>query len=254
MHRQITPEFMDELSVNPSELDRALRYIRGINRWLGGAAALIRHLEAWTRGWERGQELSLLDVGTGSADIPLEALRWARGRGIRLQVTGIDRHPGTLELAREHVIAATRDLDSSEVADAFTLVQLDASDLDQRFSPASFDYVHAGMFLHHLDDDHIVRVLRSMDRAARRGIVWNDLVRSRVGYGAIHLMTLGQPRIIRHDATVSVRAGFTRVEAMELGRSAGIDYCHYQWNLFTHRFTFAGEKVRDKDAARSELE
>lgn len=80
--------------------------------------------------------------------------------------------------------------------DAITLVHADALALDERLEPRSFDYVHAGLFLHHLREDAILRVLRSMDRLARRGIVWNDLVRSRVGHLVITAMTIGKPRMI----------------------------------------------------------
>ena len=82
-----------------------------------------------------------------------------------------------------------------------------------------------------------------MDRLARTGVIWNDLVRSPIAFTAISFLTTGQPHIVRHDARVSVEAGFRKREAMDLARRAGIDYATYRWSLLTHRFTLAGERA-----------
>jgi hypothetical protein len=58
----------------------------------------------------------------------------------------------------------------------------------------------------------------------------------------VRLLTLGMPRIIKHDARVSVQAGFTQEEAEALTARAGISYAKYSWRVITHRFTIAGEK------------
>lgn len=227
MHRRLTPEIMDDPGVDQAQLAHSLAYIRGVNRWLGGRSALLTHLRRWSRDWPRDRPVTLLDVATGSADLPLAARAWAAGAGFDLRITAIDAHPKTVALARAHVAHEP----------AITIIQADALELDQRFAEHEFDYAHTGLFLHHLPDEHIIRVLRSMRRAARRAIIWNDLVRSRLGLAVIHAMTVGQPLIIRHDARVSVRAGFTRREALDLAQQAGLDSPRYRWNLFTHRFT-----------------
>lgn len=236
--RRLTPELMDDPGVDRRQLDGALRFIRGVNKRLGGVSSLITHLDRWSASWPTDRPVTLLDVGTGSADLPLEAVRWARGRGFDLRVTGVDLHATTLELARDHLES------EPDLAQAVTLRRADALELDETFADDSFDYVHAGLFLHHLKDIQILTVLRLMDRLARRGIVWNDLVRSTVGRGFIHLVTIGKPEIIRHDARVSVEAGFTKAEVLDYARRLDLTYCAYSWNLFTHRFTLAGERSR----------
>ncbi len=236
MQRRLVGELMDDPGVPREELDRALKYIRAINRNLGGVEALLGRLRPWSARWERSKPITILDVGTGSADLPLAVFQWARAAGFIVRITGIDIHETTLELAREQVARV------DGAAEAITLARADALRLNDRFAPGSFDYVHAGLFLHHLTNGQALEVLKSMDRIAARGIVWNDLVRSRVGHAVITLMTLGKPRIIAHDARASVAAGFTRREAEDLAQRAGITYARYGWNLRTHRFTLAGEK------------
>jgi hypothetical protein len=98
------------------------------------------------------------------------------------------------------------------------------------------------MFLHHLSEIEVLTVLRIMDRVAQRGIVWNDLVRSRVAMAGIWALTLGQSDMIKHDARVSVRAGFTKKEVKDYARRTSLGYCRYRSSFFTQRFTLAGEK------------
>lgn len=229
---------MDDPEIPRAELAEALRFIRLVNRRLGGTAALLGHLRRWSRNWPRDRPVTLLDVATGSADIPIAAVRWARRAGFDLRVTAVDLHPITLELAREHLKR------HADAADAISLQACDALRLADHFASESFDYVHAGMFLHHLGDIEALTMLRIMDKLARAGIVWNDLVRSRVALGAAHILTLAAPRVVRHDATASVRAGFTRIDVLEMARRLELTYVEYHSSFWTQRFTLAGERER----------
>lgn len=237
MKRLRTPELMDAPDADRSELDRALGFIRKINRTMGGNSALIRWLDRWTKDWPQDKPISLLDVATGSADVPLATRAWAAKRGLELRITGLDLHPTTLELAREFL-----DRSDPKLADGITLVEGDALGLVDRFGVESFDFVHAGLFLHHLKEINTLNVLRQMDQVCRMGVVWNDLVRSRAGFLAIHLMTLGKPEMVRHDARVSVQAGFTKAEAMAIARRVGLHQPRYDWSLWHHRFTVTSHK------------
>lgn len=237
MRREVTPELMDDPAVDPSELRRSLSYLRLVNRRFGGERALLRHLSRWSGAWGPGP-VTLLDVGTGSADLPVAACRWAVSRGLDLRVTGVDIHEGTLSAAREYVASC------ADVAGRITLECVDAREIVDRFGAGSHDYAHAGLFLHHLPEIGVMTVLRAIDRVARRGIVWNDLVRSRAARVLIEPMLWGRPRIVRHDARVSVRAGFTRREVEAIGRRLDLGYARYcvESPLF-YRFTFAGERA-----------
>ncbi|MEM8834613.1 MAG: methyltransferase domain-containing protein [Planctomycetota bacterium] len=233
-------EYMDEPDVDRDDLARSLVYIRAVNKRLGGVSAILDRFRKWSKRWPTDRPVTMIDLGTGSADLPVEAVAWASASGFDLRVTAVDNHAMTLDFARAHV---TETLGEEALHDGrITLVQGDATTITDRFEPGSFDYAHAGLFLHHLNDLGVMTVLRVMDRLARAGVIWNDLVRTPIGRAAIRLMTLGQPEIIRHDAVVSVDKGFTRRETLDLAKRVDITYAEYSWNVLHHRFVLAGEK------------
>jgi SAM-dependent methyltransferase len=230
---------MDDPRADPRDLARSLRFIRMVNRRLGGTRAVLSQLERWSPGRPAQSELRILDVGTGSADIPVAIVEWARARGQRVRVTGIDANPATLELARQHVA------DRPEIE----LFCADALGLVERFGTAAFDYAHAGMFLHHLGDVQVLTALRIMDRLTTRGLIWNDLVRGPVEAIGVRLLALGQPAAVRHDAIASVAAAFTRREALDLARRVGLSNVRYRRHLFG-RFTLVSSKKSDEATER----
>ena len=236
VERVVTPEMMDDPDAGEDDLRRSLAFIRGINRRLGGVEGLLRRLRRWSSRWPTGGPVRLLDIGTGSADIPAAAAEWAAAAGHDLRITAVDLHPTTLAAAANHIASRP------EAARRIDLQQHDALRLMDSFEPGSFHYVHAGMFLHHLPEIEVLTVLRIMDRLASAGIVWNDLLRSRIVLAVTTLMTARQPEMVRHDACASVRAGFRAREAADIARRVGLDYCSTRANLFHGRFVVAGEK------------
>jgi len=231
--RRLTPEHMDDPQAGAAEIEEALRFIRLVNRRLRGTAATLGHLQRWSAKWPRDEVIRILDVGTGSADIPVAIADWAKAVGQRVHITAVDLHPVTLDFARRQVGERPE----------IELVQADALRLADRFKPDSFHYTHAGMFLHHLPDIEVMTVLRIMDRLARRGggVIWNDLLRNAIGKTAVRLLTVRSSPMVRHDAVVSVAAGFTKRETIDLARRAGLTGIRLRTHL-CHRFTLTSEK------------
>lgn len=231
VQRRLSHELMDDPAVPRAELERALGYIRGVNRALGGVRGLRTALERSCGAGIGASPITLLDVGTGSADLPIAAVRWACMRGIDLRITAIDNHATTLDLAREYLARP----EHADAAGRIELLLADATDLAPALGSRRFDLAHAGMFLHHLPGGTITSVLRSLGQRCD-AVIWNDLVRSRVGHVAITLATLMQPRIIRHDACASVAAGFTPREVRDHASDAGLELRWHQRSFLTHRF------------------
>lgn len=237
MGRVVTPEIMDDPTVPRDDLGRSLVFLRRVNRWLGGRSALVGQLRRWSGGWPRGAEVTLLDLATGSADLPVAAVEWALGAGFDLRVTGLDAHATTLEFAREHVRERLGD-----EAWRVELVEGDALGAVERFGVGSFDYAHSSLFLHHLSDERALTALRVKERVSRRGLIWNDLVRSGLARFGVRAITAGREAIIRHDARVSVDAGWTRAEVASIRDRLDLGWCAYRGMWWAQRFTLAGER------------
>ncbi len=225
---------MDDPNIDDRALEKALRHLALCNRVTGATRLVLRQFQRWSRTWGKGDPIRILDIGTGSADIPRALDKWATKNGLPLRITAIDLHPKSLAIARRK-IGARQNID---------LLQMNALKLMDHFEPRSFDYVHAGLFLHHLEEIEVLTVLRIMDRLATRGMIWNDLRRSLAMKLVFRSMAWTGPAVFRHDAIASIDAAFTKREALDLVHRAGwpeSGRVSFRGWLF-HRFLIVGEK------------
>ena len=227
-HRQRDDEWMDAPGVDPKLLADSLAFIRRINRLLRYTQATLTHLQSLLSDWPAGKAVTLLDVATGSADIPRAMLAWAKQRGIDLRVIAVDLHPLTAQLASQ-----------GGHDDRLQILRADAARLP--FADSSIDIVHTAMFLHHLDETAVVTVLSEMHRVANHGLIIADLLRTRRAYAWITLFTLMSNPMVKHDARVSVAQAFDRREITDLATQAGAGYAIFHRH-FGHRFVLSGRK------------
>jgi 2-polyprenyl-3-methyl-5-hydroxy-6-metoxy-1,4-benzoquinol methylase len=207
------------------EWEEALVFIKRVNRWLGGTRAVLWHFRRWSKAWKPGERITVLDAGAGAADIPLALVRWGRGAGFDLRIVALD-------LTRECVEVARREA-GAEVG----VVRGDAL----RMPLKSVDYVMSSMFFHHMSDADCVRLLRSYDGVARRGILVNDLLRRVRAWMWAAFFSSWHGRLARTDAPLSVLRGFKKPEARALAERAGLPWLRVT-EFFGHRFTLAGER------------
>jgi 2-polyprenyl-3-methyl-5-hydroxy-6-metoxy-1,4-benzoquinol methylase len=222
-------EMLDAGCGTDRDVAQNLEDLRRINRSLRGTGTVLKALSESLDG-KKVTRLSLLDIGTGSADIPNAVVKWCSSRGIEPSVVALDISARNLRVARNDLGI------KPEVA----LVQADA--MQPPFPDGSFDYVTASLFLHHFQEDEIVDLLRSFARIARRAIVINDLVRNLVPYYFIRLMgpILMSSYLTRNDGPVSVLRGFTAGELRDLAGRAGIRNYRVE-RLFPYRLLMVAE-------------
>jgi ubiquinone/menaquinone biosynthesis C-methylase UbiE len=225
-----TPELLDGPLDDVAALRGNLRDLRRVNRYLGGSLLSRKAVDLLLAG-EPGPH-SLLDVGTGAADIPLALLHTAAMSGRELRIVALDIRPEVLEAARSidpHL----------ERLDNLQLRAADGRALPYR--DRTFDIVHASMVVHHLDPLDAVAFLREARRVARRGVVVNDLIRGRLNWAGAWLLTrlATRNRLTRHDGPLSVRRAYSRMEARELLVSAGLQSVGEFTAPFGYRMAFA---------------
>lgn len=173
------------------------------NLLFGGTRAVIRVLRDVLR--RLPVRATLLDVGTGLADIPARARDEARQFEVELTVVGLDRSEPLARAARARVGCAV-------CGDAAALPL--ASD--------SVDVVTCSQLLHHFEYAGARTVVAELHRVARGWIVISDLRRSWIAAGGfwVAAAALRFHSVTRHDGVVSVLRGFTPGELESIVRDA----------------------------------
>ncbi len=223
-------ELMDTITLSPAVADRTLQFLEMTNRRFGGTAIVLRHLARWSAAWPP-RTITLLDVGTGAADIPAAVVSWAKASRLDVRVTAIDSAPGIAEAARARV-AGVAEISVEQAALAAVAA-----------SGRRFDYVSASLFLHHVPPGELREALLAIDRLATRGVVLGDLVRSVAGLLAVgFLAAVAGNAIVRHDGPLSVRRSFTVDELSHLVSDLDLRYLRAR-REGPFRLSVAGEKV-----------
>ncbi len=203
-------ERLDAPDADPGAVASSLDDLARINRAFLGTWLTIASVRDLVGGLPTGAAVSFLDAGCGGGDMAASLARWARGKGFRPRVVAIDASPVIAALAEERydgeLDVQVGDMRALELADE------------------SVDVATCSLVLHHFEPGDAVRALRELRRVARRGVVVNDLVRTRFGLLGAHAVARLATRnpITRHDAVVSVRRAYTRAELEELLRAAGL--------------------------------
>ena len=224
-----THELLDGSLTDATVLRGNLRDLGRANRWTGGTDLSRRAIDALA---PPPMAISLLDVGTGAADIPVALLANARRRGRELTVTAVD--------LRAEVIAAARA--ANPTLDGLPGLTLDVADgRSLPYSDGSFDVVHASLVLHHHEPDEAETFLRELGRVARLGIVINDLGRAPITLLGAWLLSHACTRnaFSRHDASLSARRAYTQTEVVELLWHAGLRPRYVSQSIFRHRWAMA---------------
>jgi ubiquinone/menaquinone biosynthesis C-methylase UbiE len=234
-------ELLDGPLDDPATLAGNLRDLRRVNRWLGGVSLSAAAIDALAA---HRPELSLLDVGTGGADIPVALLERAATRGRRWSVVGLDSRPEVLAAA---VLARP----ALAVIDGLDLHVGDGLSLP--FPDRSFDVAHCSLVVHHCTPDEAVALFREMARVARLGVVVNDLDRRRLGWLGAWLMghLLTRNRYTRTDAPLSVARAYRPDEMTAMLRSAGLTPVRTVRGSVGQRYAIAALPIPDGSDAGS---
>ena len=150
-----------------AERARNLAEIARLNGVFGGRLVTLRHVRRLVARLPAGRPVTVLDLGTGSADVPRALVRWARRVGRPMRVFALDQDPATLAVARRTVEGYPE------------IVLLRAMRSPCPSPPGAVDVAISALTLHHLEPSVAIAYLAAMDRVARVGVVVNDLARSR---------------------------------------------------------------------------
>ena len=221
--RSTESEWLDGADASPEELALVLRDLARFNGAMLGHWPVIDWLRCATKDARKEEALTLIDVGCGYGDLLRSIRRWACKRGLTIKLIGLDLNRDTIRIAQT----------VTDHADEIDYRVMDIFD----FEPAQpIDFVVSSLLTHHMSDDLIVKFLRWMEQAARKGWMIYDLQRHAVPFHFIGLMgklTRLHPLVI-HDGRISVARSLTRAEWLARVREAGIarEAVRLRWFLF----------------------
>ncbi|MBM3983388.1 MAG: methyltransferase domain-containing protein [Planctomycetes bacterium] len=200
------PELMDDPALDPAAHRRALAGLARLNRFSNSAGVLWPPIRKLAR--ELKRTVRVLDVATGSGDVPRALLRRANRAGVALEVAACDLSPTAI----------------AEANRAPGPIRFFVHDALHAALPTGFDVVTSSLFLHHLSEDEAIALLVNMENAAARLVLVNDLARSRFNFCAVWAACrlLSRSPVVRFDGPASVRSAFTAREGLALAERAGL--------------------------------
>jgi 2-polyprenyl-3-methyl-5-hydroxy-6-metoxy-1,4-benzoquinol methylase len=231
MKRSFDPavlEMMDRPQSVSAELERDLERIRQLNHWFGSYRLVLGFMRRWLR---PGARVRIVDLATGSGDIPRLVADYARKIGAQIEIDALDRQPATLEVA-------------TKLSTNYPEIYYRETDILGWDSVGTYDVVLCTLALHHFSDEDAVSVLQRCRELSRKFVLVSDLRRGFLLQTGVYLLTtlIFREPMTRYDARLSAARAFSFTEMRDLAVRAG-------WEHFGHkRFRFARQAIWFKAA------
>lgn len=195
-------EILDVEGLSP----RGRRILDDLDRWNHRSGWYRMHVRHVRRHWEalgRPRPFRVLDVGTGPGGLLAALADWARRDGVPVELTGVDRSPAYVAMARERLGDRAR----VREGDATALPEADGA----------WDLATSTLMLHHLPAPTRARMIAELARVARSAYLFDVelTLHGMLGWPLVAL-AMGMGRDSLHDGVLSVRRACTRDELAAL--------------------------------------
>jgi hypothetical protein len=195
MQRCLEPEWLDELPAHDPRAIRSRRDLRRVNALMMNASIIARELGHIFS--ERAPS-AIAEIGTGDGSLMLRLARKTTSRWQGVRFTMLDR---------QTIVSAET---CAKFASIGWQAEFVAADVFQWLARPNqvFDVMIANLFLHHFDDVKLGTLLSLVAQRTRVFIACEPRRSILALAGSRFLGVLGCNEVSRHDAVVSVRAGF----------------------------------------------
>jgi 2-polyprenyl-3-methyl-5-hydroxy-6-metoxy-1,4-benzoquinol methylase len=206
MKKSFELELLDQDNIPEQDLYQNLRELQFINTYLGGHAVIKKGLAAF-----KSKQLNVLEIGSGGGD-NLGALQKAFPDNL---YTGLDLKKTCINYSHSKYSSITWLCDDYKKID----------------NKPNFDVIFNSLFCHHFKDEELVEMLKLMYTKANKGFFIGDLHRHNLAYYAIKFLTtlFSKSYLVKNDAPLSVKRGFTKPEWQILLKKAGINNYQIKW-------------------------
>jgi len=219
--RSYQEELLDRDDIPFADIKQNLKELDFINTWLGGHDITIKGFRKLAG---NRKKISVCEIGCGGGDNLKAIHRWAKKKGISLEIIGIDIKKDCIDFAKENCAQITN---ASWICSDYKLAQL----------PVKPDIIFSSLFCHHFDDAGVKHIFKWMNQNSKLGFFNNDLQRHPLAYHSIRILSglFSGSYMVKNDAPLSVLRGFSKAELnsmmkMSLEDGDNIDYSiSWQW-------------------------
>ena len=210
--RSALRERLDDHSLDDPHIGATMRNLERINVLLSGVRKICKRAIFAAGRIDPAQPLTIADLGCGGGDLALWLARKCIKLRIDAHIIGIEHDPRVIALAKKRC----------NPEPSIAIIQGDATDLANLPDPV--DWIVSNHFLHHLDAVTVTRIMKTASSRARRGMIMNDLVRSRRSLIEFNLLcrALMPAGHTAHDGIVSILRSFTALELSAFLTRAGL--------------------------------
>jgi len=202
--RAVEPELLDELAADDRRARWSRRDLQRVNVLMGNARIAARALGGVVPG---GTPRSIVDLGAGDGT-PL--LRLARKIGPRWKSVR------AVLVDRRRLLSAETEAEFAALAWRVECVEMDVVEWFGRAHPENSDLTIASLFLHHFKEDDLRKLLALAAHQTAMFLACEPRRTNLTFCAASLLGFVGCNGVTRHDAKVSVRAGFAARELSAL--------------------------------------
>ena len=213
--RSLEPEWLDELPPDDSRAIRSRRDLKRINGWMLQTRIMARLFQKY-----RSQPPKrIVELGSGDGSFMLGVARRLASRWRGVSLVFLDRQNIVSEATREQFRALGWQAESV-TADVFDFLGAQNAD--------TADLICANLFLHHFSNTQLARLFAAAAEQAPLFVACEPRRSSSALIASHMLFAIGCNDVSRHDAVVSVRAGFSDGELSALWPAGG------RWSLAEH--------------------
>ncbi len=217
-NRSTEIEIMDSDDYSDDELRGDFNNIRRANMLTGVYSSLTRIISEYIKKHNL-DHITILDAGTGMADIPKMLMDHFNQNGTSMKIKGIDPNPRAIEIAKRFV-NNHRDIEF----EARSIQDLELED--------KYDFVICNHTLHHIPDQDIIESVNKMHSMARYALIIGDVRRTPLAlFGAKIASLFISNRLTSNDTPLSIARALSSAELKQLIRKSSIE-------SYSLRFTF----------------
>ncbi len=222
----VEPELLDELPQNDPRAVQSRRDLRRINFFMGNVGIAARMLR---KSFPTQSPKRIVELGAGDGTFMLQLARKFSPRWSHVEIVLVDQ---------QNLVSPETLAELETLGWRVTIIAADVFVWLATCEPS--DCMLANLFLHHFNDDQLAELLKLAADKTRAFIACEPRRFSGGILGTSLLWMIGCNDVTRHDAAVSVRAGFQADELTKLWpHRAEWKIEEGEAGLFSHAFVAA---------------